>query len=127
MLTPSARNASSRCKVSCGSSIETPSVTSKMTRDGAMPLSAMTAATRSTSLRSRIWIGDRFTATVRFGQRTPSVSARRNTNSPSWGIRPLCSASGMKTEGPMAPRVGWVQRNSASTPIMAPPAAATTG
>ena len=43
MLTPSARNASSRCKVSCGSSISTPSVTSKMTRDGAMPLSAMTA------------------------------------------------------------------------------------
>ena len=69
MLTPSARNASSRACASCGLSIRIPSVTSSTTREDAMPVSAMTAPTRSTIQRSRICSGERLTATDRFGHR----------------------------------------------------------
>ena len=42
-------------------------------------------------------------------------------------ISPLCSATGMKSSGPMKPRSGWSQRTSASAPSTAPSRSRTLG
>ena len=46
--------------------------------------------------------------------------ASRSTNRPMGTIRPVCSASGMKSSGGTSPRSGCCQRTSASTPASRP-------
>ena len=53
-------------------------------------------------------------------QRRSSRHASRRTHAPSAAIRPLASASGMKSNGGTTPRSGWCQRTSASTPRISP-------
>ena len=51
------------------------------------------------------------------GQVAAARQASSITHSPMAGIRPLSSATGMKTLGGTKPRCGWFQRISASKPI----------
>ena len=46
--------------------------------------------------------------------------ARPSTQLPIVTIWPESSATGMKSAGGTDPRVGWVQRSSASAPMIAP-------
>ena len=58
------------------------------------------------------------TATMQsFGQLAASRQAVRSTHSPIEVITPVSSASGMKSSGDTAPRVGHCQRSSASKPV----------
>ena len=50
------------------------------------------------------------------GQVAAARHASSITHSPIAGIRPLSSATGMKTLGGTSPRCGWFQRISASNP-----------
>ena len=67
--------------------------------------------------------GDRFTA-ICSGTCHDAASrqASRNIHSPISTISPLSSASGMKSLGGTKPRVGWIQRASASKPVTSVPA-----
>ena len=79
----------------------------------------------------RSWSGDTLTATSGL---SPSAShatiwrhAASSTHSPSSWIRPLLSATGMKSPGGIIPSSGSFQRSSASTPTVSPPASSTSG
>ena len=64
---------------------------------------------------------------IALSTRRPAGSPSRIAHSLSGRIRPVCSASGMNSSGPIAPRSASVQRASASTPIMRPVASSTIG
>ena len=84
-------------------------------------------STTSTKSERRNCSGETLTETVMPGHALPSRQARRSTHSPSSMMRPECSAIGMKSAGEITPRVGCVQRASASTPTTVSPLALTIG
>ena len=55
------------------------------------------------------------------------VHASCSTQRPIATIRPVSSASGMKSSGGTMPRSGWIQRISASTPEIRPDSSSITG
>ena len=57
----------------------------------------------------------------------PRRHASRSTHDPIGTMRPVSSASGMKSSGITRPRVGWFQRTSASNPSISPLARWITG
>ena len=99
------------------------SVTSSPRAAGARPLSSSASRTSALIPPADIWRAERFTqVTKRSGsstsrlQRAAWAQASRITNSPSGRMSPVASATGMKVLGATSPRVGEVQRSSASTP-----------
>ena len=101
-----------------------PSVISSSSRPGSSPLAARASSTTPSRSGWRSCAGETFTATV-----TSSPSARhaaacrqasRSTQAPSGTISPLASATGTNSPGATGPRSGWVQRSSASTPVIPP-------
>src|SRR5471032_3345841 len=125
---PIARSFSTLRRVGTSSLMSTVSVTSMFSGEGGNPDSCMTAATRSANESSRNCTGDTFTATTTGSrQRAASAQERRSTHSPSGRIRPVRSAMGTKVVGGNSPRVGCVQRTSASRPVTSPLARLTIG
>ena len=93
----------------------TPSVISSSSRAAEMPAEAIALVTMAGSAGFANWIGDTLTATRTFsGHIAASAQAVRSTHSPIASISPHSSATGMKSAGLTAPRVGWFHRNSAS-------------
>ena len=91
---------------------------SSIRRCGDRPLSARMREIMSTRLPRRNCTGERLAATLSCGgQPAASAQARRRTHSPIELIKPLSSASGMKSAGAIGPRSGWRQRISASTSV----------
>ena len=88
---------------------------------GSRPVSRSTAPTTPGMPVSAIWRAE--TLTLSAGRRAGSAPAAtrqavRSTSSPSSTIRPESSATGMNSDGGIAPRSGWSQRSSASTPAI---------
>ena len=86
-----------------------------------MPGSLWRASASLTMLGSAGWmicLGLMLSATViGSGQVAAARQASSITHSPIAGMRPVSSATGMKTFGGTKPRCGWFQRISASKPI----------
>ena len=107
-----------------GSAIRLDSVISRVTASAGTSTAASARATSSTNAGSSRLRGETFTATptAHPARRHDSQAASdcRSTENVSGVISPLCSATGMKSSGPMKPRSGWFQRTSASAPSTAP-------
>ena len=72
--------------------------------------------------------GERLTAMRGLpAQRAASAQAVSSTQASIAGIRPISSATGMKSAGDSRPRAGWFQRSKASTLTIAPAARSTIG
>ncbi|MNT46551.1 hypothetical protein D3C72_1832040 [compost metagenome] len=110
----------------------TDSVTSSCRRCGSRPVSFNMAATMPAMLPRSNCFTDRLTAI--FGTYKPCACQRiiwrhasSSTHLPSWLMKPLSSASGMKRAGGTRPSSGWFQRTSASTPTRRPVSISTCG
>ena len=105
--------------------ISTLSVSSSSSDRGSRPVSSRIANTPSRKFSSRNSIAETFTAMVVSGrpastQARACLHASRSTQLPIGRIRPQSSATGMNCAGETGPRVGCVQRSSASAPVIAP-------
>jgi hypothetical protein len=101
------------------------SVTSSPSIDGARPESFSARRTTVLTPPADSCLPDRLTQVTNWSGSSPSRShsavcsqAARSANSPSGRIRPVVSATGMKSPGMTSPRVGDCQRTSASTPTV---------
>ena len=119
--TPIARSSAIWASTAVESPIMTLSVSSTSSQRGARPLSCSAARTTVATLPALNWLAETFTAT-RTGARPAFCQAMlwkqawRITHSPIGRIRPVSSASGMKSAGETWPISSLRQRSSASMP-----------
>ena len=117
---PSARMDARVCWVWMSSARRIDSVSSNSMRSGGTPDVSSSSCSSARKPGTLSCTGDRLIETFSRAQRQLSSNARRITCMPSASINPHSSANGMKKLGGTAPRIGCVQRASASTPIIAP-------
>ena len=104
------------------------SVTSTTSRSAGKPVSASIRTIRWASQPSASCNGEMLTEILICGsQLTASRNASPITCSDRRPIRPISSATGIKTSGPISPESGWIQRASTSNPTMSPVARSTCG
>ena len=107
------------------------SVTSSCSALHGRPVRASVRMTIGSNASVSSWRGERLTETrnpgIASAQRLASVHAIARTRSPRASISPVSSATAMKTSGATLPALGWVQRASASTPMIAPSPSDTIG
>jgi hypothetical protein len=97
-----------------------------------MPLASSASSTSHNRFGSANCRGDRLTAIVtgrrpRRCQTMFCAQASLSTQRPIGTIKPVSSASGMNCPGDTVPSSGWIQRSSASTPVIWPLAMSTLG
>ena len=129
--TPSALSCCSFATAPAGSAITALSVISRQSRCGGSPLLSRASWTWRSKSASTSCRGETLTDTT--SSPAPAFhsaawrQASRTTHAPMGTIRPLTSASGMKTSGGIGPRVGCSQRSSASTATTRPESRSTSG
>ena len=117
---PSLRKAWRVSNVSGSSESSTPSVISSSIDRAATSERESRSFSVGISRPERTCWAETLTATLRSGQRTQSARAWRRASAPNSSLSPQVSASGTNTVGDISPRVGLIQRISASTPWIAP-------